>query len=263
MGSSNPVFILPKALETRGEALVQGLSGSICLGAGQFCTNPGMTVLLDNDTSAGFINDLATTLGESPAGTMVHSSIKTGYDRELAAKLEAEGVTLVAQSEATTDNPATAASPTLFKASAETYLGNEELNKEVFGPCTFAVTCNDKAQMVDIIESLEGHLTATIHGEEEDFEMFADAINLLEKKVGRIIINQYPTGVEVCASMLHGGPYPASTDSRTTSVGTAAIHRYARPVCYQNFPQTLLPDELKDDNPLGIRQMINGEMKLP
>lgn len=259
MGSSNPVFILPQALQTKMDDLAAGMSGSICLGAGQFCTNPGMTVLLESPESEAFISKLADLLGSSPAGTMVHSSIKNGYEKELSAKLSAPGVELIARSSASTENPATAAQPALFRTSFDNYKSNKDLNKEVFGPCTFVVTCKNKAEMTELIEGLEGHLTSTVHGEGEDFETYGDLLNRLEKKAGRLIINQYPTGVEVCASMLHGGPYPASTDSRTTSVGTAAIHRYARPVCYQNFPQSLLPDELKDDNPLGVRQMINGK----
>lgn len=259
MGSSNPVFILPEALTARMDDLVQGMSGSICLGAGQFCTNPGMTVLLEGPQSELFISKLADALGNSPAGTMVHSSIKSGYEKELSAKLNVPGVELVSRSNATTGNPATAAQPALFRTTFENYKTYPELNKEVFGPCTFVVTCKNKEEFVQLIEGLEGHLTSTIHGEEADFEKYGDLFNRLEKKAGRLIVNQYPTGVEVCASMLHGGPYPASTDSRTTSVGTAAIHRYARPVCYQNFPQSLLPDEIKDSNPLGIRQMINGK----
>ena len=259
MGSSNPVFILPQALSSKMDDIAAGMSGSICLGAGQFCTNPGMTVLLESQESEDFIAKLAEALGNSPAGTMVHSSIKTGYEKELDAKLAVAGVELVARSSAPTNNPATAAQPALFRTTFENYKKNPELNKEVFGPCTFVVTCKDKSEFVELIEGLEGHLTSTVHGEDEDFNSYGDLLNLLEKKAGRLIINQYPTGVEVCASMLHGGPYPASTDSRTTSVGTAAIHRYARPVCYQNFPQSLLPDELKDSNPLGVRQMINGK----
>lgn len=259
MGSSNPVFILPEALQNKSDDIAAGMSGSICLGAGQFCTNPGMTILLDSPESEDFISKLASAIENSPAGTMVHSSIKTGYERELDAKLNAAGVELVARSSATTGNPATAAQPTLFRTSFENYKANSALNKEVFGPCTFVVTCKNKDEFVELIDGLEGHLTSTVHGDGSDFETYGDLLNLLETKAGRLIINQYPTGVEVCASMLHGGPYPASTDSRTTSVGTAAIHRYARPVCYQNFPQSLLPDELKDSNPLGVRQMINGK----
>ena len=259
MGSSNPVFILPQALQTKMDDIAAGMSGSVCLGAGQFCTNPGMTILLESNESEELISKLAESLGNSPAGTMVHSSIKNGYEKELNAKLEASGVELVARSSATTDNPATAAQPALFRISFANYKENPELNKEVFGPCTFVVTCKDKTELVEFIEGLEGHLTSTVHGDGTDFETYGDLLNLLEKKAGRLIINQYPTGVEICASMLHGGPYPAATDSRTTSVGTAAIHRYARPVCYQNFPQSLLPEELKDSNPLEVRQMINGK----
>ncbi|MCM8537857.1 MAG: aldehyde dehydrogenase (NADP(+)) [Lentisphaeraceae bacterium] len=260
MGSSNPVFLLPETIKKNEEALVAGLTGSICLGAGQFCTNPGMLVVQASPEVNSFIQKLAESIKNAPAGTMVHSSIKDGYSKELSAKLAVDGVTLLGKSDATTENDATAAQPAVFSASAETFLNNDELNKEVFGPCTFIVICNNKEQILEVVEHLEGHLTSSIHGEDEELIQFADVISAVEKKVGRLIINQYPTGVEVCSSMLHGGPYPASTDSRTTSVGTAAINRYARPVSYQNFPQALLPDEIKDGNPLEIWRLMNGKM---
>ena len=260
MGSSNPVFVLPKALANRSAAIAEGLAASVCMGAGQFCTNPGLTVVIDSEDSAAFVSKTADLLGESPAGTMVHSSIKSSYDREVASKLAVANVEEVKRSSATTANDATAAQPLLLKTTVANYRENKDLSEEVFGPCTFGISCTDKEDMLAFASELEGHLTSTVFGDAEDFEDFAELIPILEKKTGRVIVNQYPTGVEVCPSMQHGGPYPSSTDSRTTSVGTAAIDRFLRPVAYQNFPQSLLPVELQDENPLQIWRTVDGEL---
>jgi len=257
MGSSNPVLILPMALQNQCESIAAGLTTSVCLGAGQFCTNPGMTIVIEDETTDKFIATLSQQLQNSPAGTVVHKSIKQSYERSLHAKLNAHGVELLGQSDSINDYEATSVQPTLFKANANAVIANPNLQAEVFGPCTFLVTCRDQNQVRELIQHLDGQLTASIFGETSDFENFKHEIQLLENKVGRLIINQFPTGVEVCAAMFHGGPYPAATDSRATSVGTLAIHRFTRPVCYQNFPQNLLPDELKDSNPLNIEQMRN------
>jgi len=257
MGSSNPVLLLPETLKLHAETIATGLSGSICLGAGQFCTNPGMTILIEDETTEKFIQLLSENIKNSAAGTVVHHSIKQGYDKALQAKLNAQGVEVLSQSESVNANADTSVQPSLFKASAETVINNPNLQDEVFGPCTFIVTCKDKIQVRELIQHLDGQLTASIFGENSDLETFQQEIALLENKAGRLIINQYPTGVEVCSAMFHGGPYPASTDPKSTSVGTLAIHRFTRPVCYQNFPQSLLPDELKDSNPLKIEQMLN------
>jgi 2,5-dioxopentanoate dehydrogenase len=260
MGSSNPVFILPKALANRATAIAEGLAAAVCMGAGQFCTNPGLTVVIDSEDAADFIDSTAKLLGDSPAGTTVHASIKDAYDREVAAKLAIEGVEELQRSKATTANDATAVQPLLFKTTSGNYRQNSELSAEVFGPCTFGISCSDKDDLIAFANELEGHLTSTIFGDDEDFVDFAELIAILEKKTGRVIINQYPTGVEVCPSMQHGGPYPASSDTRTTSVGTAAIDRFVRPVAYQNFPQSLLPLELQDENPLQIWRTVDGEL---
>jgi 2,5-dioxopentanoate dehydrogenase len=260
MGSSNPVFVLPKALANRGTAIAEGLAASVCMGAGQFCTNPGLSVVIDSENATNFINKTAEVLGSSPAGTTVHSSIKDAYEREVAAKLAVDGVDQLQRSAATTANSGTAVQPLLFKTSAANYGKNSELNSEVFGPCTFAVTCKDKEELFSLANELEGHLTATIFGDDEDFADFADLVTVLERRAGRVIVNEYPTGVEVCPSMQHGGPYPASTDTRTTSVGTAAIDRFVRPVAFQNFPQSLLPVELQDENSLSIWRTVDGQL---
>jgi NADP-dependent aldehyde dehydrogenase len=148
-----------------------------------------------------------------------------------------------------------------FKPTPRNFLANENLEEELFGPSTLTVTASNKAELIKIAQNLKGHLTATLWATEDDFNNYAGLIAILERKVGRLIINGFPTGVEVCHAMIHGGPFPATTDSRSTSVGTAAITRFTRPVCYQNFPDRLLPDELQSANPLGIWRVVNGERK--
>lgn len=258
MGSSNPVVILPEALKLKAEEIATGLSGSVCLGAGQFCTNPGMVLMIEDENSNEFVTTLKSSLENSPAGTSVHETIKMGYEKSLQAKLKEKGVTLLARSAAVNQNSKTAVQPALYQTDAETFIENPSLQDEVFGPCTFLICCKNEADMYASIEKLEGQLTASVFAESEDLAHFKDLFGSLEQIAGRVIVNQYPTGVEVCASMFHGGPYPASTDSRSTSVGSLAIHRFSRTVCYQNVPQDLLPQELKDENPLGVKQMVNG-----
>jgi NADP-dependent aldehyde dehydrogenase len=259
MGSSNPVVILPEAIEKKSEEIATGLSGSVCLGAGQFCTNPGMVILIEDKNSSQFIETLKTSLENSPAGTTVHESIKAGYDKSLQAKLKEQGVTLLTQSSAENQNSKTDVQPALYQATAETLISNPSLQDEVFGPCTFLISCKNKSELNTLMEHLDGQLTASVFAESKDLEDFRALFDSLEQIAGRVIVNQFPTGVEVCSSMFHGGPYPASTDSRSTSVGSLAIHRFTRTICYQNFPQGLLPDELKDQNPLNVRQMVNSK----
>ncbi len=149
----------------------------------------------------------------------------------------------------------------LMQTDASNFLSNEKLEEEIFGPSTLNITANSKSELIKAAKNLKGHLTATLHATEEDVRNYKELIEILERKAGRLIINGYPTGVEVCHSMVHGGPFPATTDSKTSSVGTIAINRFARPVCYQNFPDKFLPEELKNSNPLGIWRLVNGEIK--
>jgi NADP-dependent aldehyde dehydrogenase len=151
------------------------------------------------------------------------------------------------------------ATPVLFETSSVTFENNPELSEEIFGPASIAVTTKGKEEMINIAKKLSGHLTATVHGTEAELIDYKELIDVLEQKVGRVVINGFPTGVEVCSAMVHGGPFPATTDSKSTSVGTAAINRFTRPVCYQNMPEVLLPAELKNKNTLGIWRLINGE----
>lgn len=256
MGSTNPVFILPEAMRERREDIARDLAASVTLGVGQFCTNPGL-VFYQGDTEKAFGGAVAKNLQAITPGVMLTSSIQEAYQAGVKKVGETGGVQTLFKGDVPHEGSYAAAY--LFQTSPATFLNEHTLEEEVFGPSTLAVPVDDKSQLLRIANQLGGHLTATIHATAGDLQEYAELITILEEKVGRIIINGYPTGVEVTHAMVHGGPYPATTDSRSTSVGTDAIKRFARPVCFQNFPQDLLPAELRDDNPLGILRMVNGK----
>lgn len=257
MGSTNPVFILPGALKERKDSMAEELAGSVSLGVGQFCTSPGLVFHPESDDAASFQSSLTEQMKNISAGVMLNEGIQKNYQSGLEELSNVAGVEVLAQGPS--DENGFRGATALFRASASTYFKNQSLEEEIFGPSTLLLSSSDKEEMVRAAKQLKGHLTATIHGTEEDLEEYSDLIEILEQKVGRIIFNGYPTGVRVCHAMIHGGPFPATTDSRTTSVGTSAIQRFARPVCYQDFPETTLPDELKDANPLGIWRLVDGE----
>lgn len=256
MGSVNPVFVLPGAMQQQAESIARGLAASVSLGTGQFCTNPGLVVLLDTPGAGAFTEALAHALRDSPTGVMLNAGIHQNYERGLEVLGRQTGVRVLAAG----SNPegTNRASARLFGADAGTFLQNPHLEEEVFGPSTLVVSARDQPEVLALARHLHGHLTASVFGTEADWEVFGELLHLLEQKAGRLILNGYPTGVEVCSSMVHGGPFPATTDARSTSVGTAAILRFTRPVCYQNFPAGLLPVELQNGNPLGIRRLVDG-----
>jgi NADP-dependent aldehyde dehydrogenase len=256
MGSVNPVFVLPGALKERGAAIAEGLQQSVTMGVGQFCTNPGLVVGLHDEHLTEFIGMTAEKIGETASGTMLHRGILGAYEKGLTAMRETAGVTVAATG---TDGGGTTAAAAVLTTEAETFALNPELSDEVFGPSTLIVQCKTKDQLLEVARNLEGHLTATIHGAEADLEEYHELVSILERKVGRLLFNGFPTGVEVCPSMHHGGPWPATTDVRSTSVGTAAIQRFARPICYQNFPEDKLPAPLRDGNVMGLFRMIDGK----
>ncbi len=259
MGSTNPVFILPGALFENGENIAQGLAGSVTLGVGQFCTNPGLVLIQESEKSASFLQKFANRISQINAGVMLTSAIDRAYRSSLAKLAELEEIETLAGG--AHENIANGAAACVLKTNAAYFLSNKVLEEEIFGPSTLVVSADGKADLLKIARNLGGHLTATIFGTEKDLKDHEELLSILEQKVGRLIVNGFPTGVEVCDSMVHGGMFPATTDSRTTSVGTAAITRFTRPVCYQNFPDFLLPDELKNDNPLGIWRKIDGAFK--
>lgn len=254
MSSTNPLFILPEALATRGAEIAAGLHGSFTLGAGQFCTKPGLVFVERSTVAEPVMEELRKRTEASAPHTMLTPGIAAHYRKALESRKTADVKITSAQQPESACNTAV----TLIEADVKLLNEKPELSEEVFGPTTLVLRYNQKDEILKAAEALHGHLTATIIGTDKDFLAFADLIAILERKVGRVIFNNYPTGVEVCHSMVHGGPYPATSDSRTTSVGTQAIFRFARPVCYQNFLQELLPEELKDTNPLGVLRLVNG-----
>jgi len=259
MGSVNPVFLLPDAVAKRTEALAAGLAGSITLGVGQFCTNPGLLIAIESEELDNLKQSLGAAIEAIAPGTMLHAGISANYRRSLDALARSSGVSIEAQA-ATAENSRAGGSAALMVTTAEAFLANPDLAHEVFGPSSLLIECGSKGELEAVAAGLEGQLTSTIHGTEGDIEAYADLVTTVETKVGRLIFNGYPTGVEVSHTMQHGGPFPASSDSRTTSVGTTAIERFARPICYQDTPPALLPEPLQDANPLDIWRLVEGEM---
>lgn len=239
MGSVNPVLILPSAAQRNRTAVARQLAASITLGSGQFCTNPGLLMLTSGEATDVFLSELASELAAVQPATMLTPAICQAYIQGIQAQREATGVRLL------TAGPATLPTPHLIGVSAADALRQPHVLEEVFGPSSVAVVADSMDDLVNFCKSLPGQLTATILGDEAEISHAAPVIDALMQKAGRIIFNGYPTGVEVSPAMVHGGPYPATTDSRSTSVGTTAIYRFTRPVCFQNFPQALLPQELK------------------
>ncbi len=258
MGSINPVFVLPGALKERAGTIAQGIKTSVMLGGGQFCTSPGLTVGIGDEHFARFSETLRELMTSAPSPTMLHAGILESYEAGLKQLSAIEGVESFPSATSAERNKAEAR-PSLFMTDFEIFSRNDLLSEELFGPSTMVVRCGSREEMLAVAQGLKGHLTATIHGTSDDLADYAELVSILEEKVGRLIFNGFPTGVEVCASMQHGGPYPATTDSRTTSVGTAAILRFARPVAYQNFPQSTLPGELQNANPRGIWRLVDGQ----
>jgi 2,5-dioxopentanoate dehydrogenase len=258
MGSTNPVFVLPGALRERAENIAAGLYKSFTMGAGQFCTKPGMLFLPQGSDAAAFAGKLRQLVGESAPFHLLTKTIHSAYHSAIGKRRAGTAVKLLAESPVTS-TAGFAAHSAIYETNAESFLSSD-LQAEIFGPTTLLVEHSSRDQVLAIARSLKGHLTATIHGTEEDLREFADLVAILETKVGRLIFNGFPTGVEVTHAMVHGGPYPATSDGRSTSVGSQAIFRFTRPVCYQGFPDGALPDELKDANPLRIWRLLNGEM---
>jgi alpha-ketoglutaric semialdehyde dehydrogenase len=258
MSSINPVFILPSALESRPEALAKELHASVTLGVGQFCTNPGVVVAAAR--SEAFTSRLAELMNQTAAEPMLNRNIAAAYQSAVSKRSAHPQVSSrVVQSEDTQNQPNLCSSrPALFETDAANFVRHSELQAEIFGPSTLLVHAQSREDILSVARQMEGNLTATIHGTEQDLLEFADLISILENKVGRIIFNGFPTGVEVCNAMVHGGAYPATSDGRSTSVGGRAILRFVRPVAYQDFPETALPPELRDANPLGIWRQIDG-----
>jgi NADP-dependent aldehyde dehydrogenase len=269
MGSINPVFILPGALAERAAAIVEGLHASATVGVGQFCTNPGLIVLQRSATAELFVRELATRLAATPEGAMLTAGICANFRKAVAARARIAGVKPMGASlpalgteEAARPGslPPNTAAPVWFETEALDFLGEHGLSDEIFGPSSLVVWCRDQAEMLKVARELEGSLTATLHAGAAEAKKLGDLLDVLAAKAGRLVLNGYPTGVEVSHAMVHGGPYPATSDGgRSTSVGTRALNRWARLVCYQGFADNLLPPELKNANPLGLLRLVNGQ----
>lgn len=256
MGSTNPVFFLPEIIKENGENLAKAYVASVTMGVGQFCTNPGLALLVDGPETETFKKVAQQTVAQSSPAPMLTQAIQRAFTKGIETLTGEHRVSVLAQ--ATTIESFAHGTPVLLTTTADQLLANPAIAEEVFGPGSILVEANSREQLLMAARSLEGHLTATVYGTPDELPAYADLLEILEQKVGRLIINSFPTGVEVSHAMHHGGPYPATTDSRSTSVGTNAIVRFARPVCYQGFPQSLLPDALKDENPLGIWRLVDG-----
>jgi 2,5-dioxopentanoate dehydrogenase len=259
MGSVNPVFLLPSALERRHEEIAQGLAGSITLGVGQFCTNPGVVVAQRSSGLDEFVEELAERIAAAPSAPMLYGGICEAYRKGTESLMRNPEVQVLAQGP-DAGGTERLGRPAVFVTNARSFREQPELRHEVFGPSSLVVVADSADELVEVAGALEGQLTATIHGDPKDLARHPALVSLLERRAGRLIFNSYPTGVEVSPAMHHGGPYPATTSPATTSVGTAAISRFARPVAFQGFPQEALPPELRDRNELGIWRLVNGQM---
>jgi alpha-ketoglutaric semialdehyde dehydrogenase len=260
MSSTNPVFILPDALRHHAEGIATGLHISFTLGAGQFCTKPGMVFLPEGEDASSFLTQLQKAVGGSAPFHLLTGAIRSSYNAGLTARKGKKSVKLLAENQPSTGDVEQSVGAALFETDVQSVIKDPELSEELFGPAALLVRHSNRDELLQAARALEGHLTATIHGTEQDLTDFSDLIAILETKVGRLVLNGFPTGVEVSHAMVHGGPYPATSDGRSTSVGSQAIFRFSRPVCYQGFPDSALPDELKNANPLGIWRMVDGEM---
>lgn len=259
MGSTNPIFVLPGAAAEHGAAIAKGMRNSVTLGGGQFCTCPGFVVGLEQPALEELRTAMAGYFEGADDAVLLHAGIRANYERGINRVEAVDGVTRAARELGDAGPGGATASPALYTTDAATLIASDDLREEVFGPSTIVVGCASVDEMMQVAASFKGQLTASIFGTPEDLEEYSDLVAVLEERAGRVIIGGYPTGVEVGHAMVHGGPYPATTDSRTTSVGTAAIERFVRPVCYQDFPQSLLPLELQDDNITGVLRLVDGE----
>ncbi len=257
MSSINPVFPLPAALKARGEAMAEGFVASLNMGAGQFCTNPGLVIAEKGEALDAFVAKAGEVLKGSASQTMLTPGIFDAYQQGVGRLSSHDKVREVARGQVgETPNQCQSG---LFVTAAADFLADEALQEEVFGSTSLVIECADAAEVKQVAEHLEGQLTVTLQMDDADLDAARALLPTLERKAGRLLVNGWPTGVEVCHAMVHGGPYPATSDSRTTSVGSAAIFRFLRPVCYQAMPEGLLPEALKESNPLGLKRLYDGQ----
>jgi len=258
MGSINPTIILPEAIENRYQQIAEHYAASITLGAGQFCTNPGLLIAVDSPATGKFKEALGVAIAKIAPSTMLTSGIHHNFEKLSAGVLSEQGVEVLGKSASENGTKSNQAVPLVAEVSAVDFLKNPKLSEEVFGPFSLLVVAASVVELEQVIEALPGQLTASVVADAEDLLSYKEPINSLVNIAGRVILNNVPTGVEVVPSMQHGGPYPATSDGRFTSVGTGAIKRFVRPVAFQNWAPDLLPPELKDANPLGIWRSVDG-----
>jgi NADP-dependent aldehyde dehydrogenase len=257
MSSANPIFLLPAILAAAPETLAAGFCGSLQMGAGQFCTSPGLIVAVDGAPLQAFIDSCSERLSTSPSQTMLTPGVQQAYVSGVEGMSQSTGVDPLAKG--LCDNAPNQCQAALFVTSAEAFIADKHLANEVFGSCALVIRCQNETQMLQVAKHLEGQLTATVHcNDDEQEQLVRSLLSILELKAGRVLFNGYPTGVEVCHAMVHGGPYPATSNSRSTSVGTAAIQRFLRPVCYQDVPAKYLPAEIDTANSRGLTRLVNG-----
>lgn len=259
MSSVNPVILLPESLQKNYADTAAKLAASMVTGAGQFCTNPGLVIAIEHEGLTDFVKALASKIIEQRPETMLHEGIAENYSQKLKRALAQKDVTIEAEAQGIAGKRQGKA--IVASATGSTFMNNPLLAEEVFGPFSLLIRCADRHELHTVISKLHGQLTATLIGEETELKAYQNCFRTLVEKAGRVIINGVPTGVEVCAAMQHGGPFPSTTDSRFTAVGTDAIKRFVRPVAFQNCPEVLLPNELKENNPLNIWRLYDGTWK--
>jgi alpha-ketoglutaric semialdehyde dehydrogenase len=261
MSSINPVILFPAAARSRGAQLGRAYAASVTLGVGQFCTNPGVLLYLEGTDVQPFLHGALAALRECPAQPMLGAGIYANYSQAVEQLSRHQSVQSLGQGPMA--EGVNRAQGALFAVDAAHFIADETLRQEIFGPASLIVRAQDPAQLGRVVDALEGQLTATVLFDEEDIELVGALLPRLQRKVGRIIGNGWPTGVEVCHAMVHGGPYPATSDGRSTSVGALAIQRFLRPICYQNLPDALLPPALRTANPLHLTRRVDGALVAP
>jgi len=253
LGSINPVFLLDVDEQFDVKKFATSYVSSVIMGVGQFCTNPGLLVVQKSEQLNKLLKSINACIQESKPGTMLTKAIKSSLNTGVYELKQQKGIKLLGES-----NTLNEIKNSIFIVTAKEFIKNLQLQEELFGPVSLVVICSNQQEISQVAISLQGQLTATIYTQMKDSKFVKKLSNKLRNVAGRILFNSFPTGVEVCRSMVHGGTYPAATDSRSTSVGTLAIYRFTRPVCFQDMPENILPKSLKNDNPLQIYRMIDG-----
>ncbi len=260
MGSINPVFLLPEKLNSSAADIAKMYAASITLGVGQFCTNPGLIIGIEGEDLEKFTAALGDEIKNAAPGIMLHPGIAKAFVEKKEKALAQKDVRVVSESDLRSDRDGQTGLPTIATATGKTFLSNPVLHQEVFGPYSIVIRCTDMNEMTEVAKELEGQLTSTLMATENDIKENDELVEAVKNICGRFILNSVPTGVEVCLGMQHGGPFPATTDARFSSVGADGIKRFARPIAFQNWSNDLLPDELKNENPLAIYRTVNNEL---